>query len=185
SAKNDYRKAAWQEAQVLLDRRRPGDFNQAMMELGATVCTPRAPQCLICPLRARCPSRGAEASRWQVARNHRQLSYALVQKGFAVLLVRRPAESPLMAGMWELPELDITGVNGAGPLMQLRHSITDTDYRVAVFAVPANRIQPRENEIRWVTRRQWERLPLTGLARKILQRLPAAPCDGEGESKCH
>ncbi len=40
----------WQRAEALLDRARPGDFNQAMMELGATVCTPRAPQCLICPL---------------------------------------------------------------------------------------------------------------------------------------
>ena len=40
----------WKAAEDLLDRQRPGDFNQAMMELGATVCTPRAPSCLTCPV---------------------------------------------------------------------------------------------------------------------------------------
>ena len=48
------REAAWQRAEALLDRERPGDFNQAMMELGATVCTPRAPQCPMCPLHDWC-----------------------------------------------------------------------------------------------------------------------------------
>src|ERR1035438_1163246 len=43
------RESAWQQAEALLDRARPGAFNQAMMELGATLCTPRAPQCLLCP----------------------------------------------------------------------------------------------------------------------------------------
>src|ERR1700678_561123 len=45
---------AWQQAEALLDRKRAGDFNQAMMELGATICTPRAPQCLICPVHSFC-----------------------------------------------------------------------------------------------------------------------------------
>jgi A/G-specific adenine glycosylase len=48
----------WAEAQSLLPPDRPGDFNQAMMELGATVCTPRAPQCLICPVNELCATRG-------------------------------------------------------------------------------------------------------------------------------
>jgi A/G-specific adenine glycosylase len=54
------RESAWQQADILLDREQPGDFNQAMMELGATICTPRAPQCALCPLNAFCKSRGAE-----------------------------------------------------------------------------------------------------------------------------
>lgn len=48
----------WQSAETLLDRSRPGDFNQAMMELGATVCTPRTPSCLTCPVMDLCATRG-------------------------------------------------------------------------------------------------------------------------------
>ena len=59
--REDGREVAWQRAEALLDRERPGDFNQAMMELGATVCTPRAPQCLVCPVNSLCVTRGVEA----------------------------------------------------------------------------------------------------------------------------
>src|SRR5215471_3048121 len=55
--REDGKQAAWQRAETLLDRVRPGDSNQAMMELGATVCTPRAPQCLICPVNSFCVTR--------------------------------------------------------------------------------------------------------------------------------
>ncbi len=175
----------WGRAAALLDRKRPGDFNQAMMELGATICTPRSPQCLICPLNRFCHSRGAEPSRPQAARHRKQLSYALAHKGSQVLLVRRPADSSLMAGMWELPKLDPARIHGTRPLLCLRHSITETQYRVAVFVIAADHIQHGANQVCWATRKRWERLPLTGLARKILQRLPNASCDAEEESKCH
>src|SRR5580700_2685233 len=48
----------WRAAGELLSQRRPGDFNQAMMELGATVCLPRQPQCLLCPVSGECATRG-------------------------------------------------------------------------------------------------------------------------------
>src|SRR5882757_6811010 len=48
----------WRAAGELLDRRRPGDFNQAMMELGAVLCLPRQPQCLLCPVSGPCVTRG-------------------------------------------------------------------------------------------------------------------------------
>jgi A/G-specific adenine glycosylase len=160
---DESREAAWQRAEALLDRRRPGDFNQAMMELGAVVCTPRAPQCLLCPLNTWCVSRGAEIPRRQSPRKRKELGYALARKNGAVLLVRRPAEASLMAGMWELPE---SRCNGDKPLVRLRHSITDTDYEVSVHAV-----SEFAAEGRWCTRKQWERMALTGLARKILRRL--------------
>jgi A/G-specific adenine glycosylase len=51
----------WQHAQALLASSRPGDFNQAMMELGATVCVPRAPRCLVCPVRKWCVTQGTAA----------------------------------------------------------------------------------------------------------------------------
>ena len=172
---DESREAAWQRAETLLDRRRPGDFNQAMMELGATLCTPRAPQCLVCPLNAWCVSRGAEIPREQAPRKRKELGYALARKNGAVWLVRRSAEASLMAGMWELPE---SRCNGDKPLVRLRHSITDTDYEVSVHAV-----SEFAGEGRWRSRKQWERLPLTGLARKILRRLAAESDEAFAESK--
>jgi A/G-specific adenine glycosylase len=166
------REAAWQRAESLLDRERPGDFNQAMMELGATVCTPRAPQCPVCPLHDWCASRGANNARPRSIRKRKQLAYGLAQKNGLVLLVQRPANASLMAGMWELPIFPDAQRNGSGPVATLRHSITDTDYDVSVFTFPQGKFHRLEASARWFARRQWERLPLTGLARKVLRRLP-------------
>jgi A/G-specific adenine glycosylase len=165
------REAAWQQAEALLDRGRPGDFNQAMMELGATICTPRAPQCLPCPLNTFCRSRGETTPKTRAARKRKSISYALAQRNSSVLLVRRASDASLMAGMWELPALDPSQGNGDRPLLRVRHSITDTDYRVAVFAVAPDRLSHSTEKARWATRRQCEQLPLTGLTRKILLRL--------------
>jgi A/G-specific adenine glycosylase len=164
------REAAWQRAESLLDHGRPGDFNQAMMELGATVCTPRTPQCPLCPLRAWCKSRGADVPGPQLLRKRKQLTYGLARKNGSVLLVQRPADVSLMAGMWELP--DSSPPTGGQLLTTLRHAITDTDYSVVVFAAAPGKLPGSEINARWFTRQQWERLPLTGLARKILRRLP-------------
>ena len=50
-------------ADELVDPAQPGDFNQAMMELGATVCLPRNPECLVCPLASHCVTRGEHKTR--------------------------------------------------------------------------------------------------------------------------
>ncbi len=142
--RNEGREAAWQKADMLLDRARPGDFNQAMMELGATICTPRAPQCLVCPVNTWCQSRGAQTVQPQAPRKRSQLCYALIRKNGAVLLVRRPADVSLMAGMWELPSISESQRDGHKPVAKLRHSITDTDYEVSVVS-----LSPESLEIRW------------------------------------
>ena len=165
------REAAWRLAEALLDPARPGDFNQAMMELGATICTPRAPQCLVCPVNAFCVSRGAGSVPAPAPRKLKAVNYALVRQGDSTLLARRAADSSLMAGMWELPGLDPDLVNGDEPLLRVRHSITDTDYRVAVYSAHPDKFAHVAAESSWFTRRQRERLPLTGLTRKILRRL--------------
>jgi adenine-specific DNA glycosylase len=123
--------AVWSKANALLDAKRPGDFNQAMMELGATICTPRPPQCLVCPLMSWCSTRGADPKLRRAVRKHRQVSYVLARRNGAVMLVRRPRDAKLMAGMWELP-ISVVEQNGHAPLAKFRHSITDTDYEVVV-----------------------------------------------------
>ena len=158
--------SAWTRAQALLDPKRPGDFNQAMMELGATICTPRSPQCLRCPVRTFCATRGEQPSRKPAPRKRHQLNYSLVEKQGAALLVRRAPDARLMAGMWELPQLAEAPVDSA-PLARLRHSITDTDYDVLVF----RRADLSIANSRWFTSKQWRSAALTGLARKILMKV--------------
>jgi A/G-specific adenine glycosylase len=162
--------AAWQQAAALLIKERPGDFNQAMMELGATICTPRAPQCLLCPLRQWCVSRGADIPRRQAPRKRKTLCYGLARKRNSVLLMQRPSEASLMAGMWELPLLESVA-DRSTVLATFRHSITDTDYGVSVIAASPKQLRKFARQGRWVTPREWLRLPLTGLTGKILRKL--------------
>ncbi len=99
-------KDLWRAAEELLDRTRPGDFNQAMMELGAMVCTPRAPACLKCPVVELCATRGEMKSASKLPRQKkREIDYALDVRDGAVFLVQRAGDARLMAGMWELPEI--------------------------------------------------------------------------------
>ena len=166
------REGNWQRAETLLDPTHPGDFNQAMMELGATLCTPRAPQCLICPLNHWCQSRGAEPAKPQTARQRRQLHYALACDGGSVLLVQRPHDDKRMAGMWELPE---RATSNDKPITTFRHSITDTDFEVVIHPASDALICSLNGKARWFRREQWEKMALTGLARKVLRKLLA--CD--------
>lgn len=97
-------------AAELLDPRRPGDSNQALMELGATLCTPHRPKCLLCPLLPGCrAAREGDPERYPVPRfkregeRHRLLVAVVADGGGRVLLFRRPQDSTLLAGTWELP----------------------------------------------------------------------------------
>jgi A/G-specific adenine glycosylase len=148
-----------------LDPTRPGDFNQAMMELGATICLPRQPQCLLCPVIALCATRGDHPPKKKAPRQRkREICYALNEKDGSLLLVRRDANSSLMPGMWELPEL--ANPNGDKPLFTLKHSITVTDYTVRVINTAAG---SNCSSAEWIAKSRLSKLPLTGLARKILR----------------
>jgi A/G-specific adenine glycosylase len=155
----------WEVAGRLLDKRRPGDFNQAMMELGALVCLPAQPLCHACPVASLCALRGPAAKREAQVRRKGVLYYALKRRNGSVFLRQRSRKSSLMPGMWELPEIRFKKRNDL-PLFKLRHSITSTDYSVLVFAVSNT-----GNTGRWVPLRAAESLPLTGLTRKILRKL--------------
>ncbi len=157
--------SAWIAAESLLSRDAPGDFNQAMMELGATVCVPGQPRCDVCPVREFCGTRGDLPRRRAAVRKTATVGYTLAVRGSSVLLVQRPRDAARMAQMWELPECR---VNGVRPLLRLRHSITDTDYDVRVYR--SNKTTAAGGGA-WVPLASAGRLPLTGLARKILNRV--------------
>ncbi len=158
----------WILAEQLLSRTRPGDFNQAMMDLGATLCTPRAPQCRQCPVVEYCATRAQLPSGPAAARKRRTVACGVQVSGERILLSLRPKNLSLMPAMWELPKLNST--RGLKPRLAVRHSITDTDYAVKVFILPPG-MRPKPPHARWVDIGGVQELPLTGLARKILKLL--------------
>ncbi len=175
-------------AQALLDVHAPGDSNQAMMELGATVCLPRAPLCLHCPVFDLCRTRGEHVTLPRAAMRSAVTHYALTirdtggDSGTEVLLHRRADTLSLMPGMLELPPLH-TAPEGP-PRLRLRHAIVGTNYYVEVFSVAAEaevlaHMSPTEASetptLQWQPLSNLAALPLTGLARKVLQRTSLMP----------
>jgi A/G-specific adenine glycosylase len=157
----------WQTAEALLSRRRPGDFNQAVMELGAIVCLPRQPRCSVCPVFSLCATRGKLELQGKLApQQRRDICYALDHRDSSIFLVQRPKHATLMPGMWELPEIPVSSTPSEVSLI-VRHSITVTDYTVRVMK---GRVSGRSRG-RWVPKTRIPRLPLTGLARKILRQV--------------
>jgi A/G-specific adenine glycosylase len=159
-----------------------GDHNQAMMELGATLCLPRAPLCLHCPVFDLCRTRGEHPTLPRGMQKSHPAAFLLAtrKRGVStdVLLERRDPQASLMPGMFELPPLPMDAVAGREPLLRLRHAITNTNYYVEVFA----RTSPQDRALRqaipasaealsWQPVRKLGTLPLTGLARKVLMRL--------------
>jgi A/G-specific adenine glycosylase len=178
-----------EQAAALVPRRRiapqhnaAGDHNQAMMELGATICLPRAPLCLHCPVYSMCKTRGEHLTQPRVLQRSRPAAYllSLRKNGTAteVLLEQRDAKASLMAGMFELPPLPQDALEGREPILRLRHSITNTNYYVQVFAArgPQDRglrkaVPAAKSDLHWTRTSKLNSVPLTGLTRKVLQRL--------------
>ena len=165
-------------AAALVPADRPGDFNQALMEFGATVCTPRSPSCETCPLEALCLARrrGTVAERplppkrKPVPENDVGCA-VIVARGGRVLLVRRP-EDGLLGGMWEFPgaevrtdespaeaaaraAADMVGddVDPGAPLATVTHEFTHrrTTYHAFRFRVEAPTPIPDGTVAAWAT----------------------------------
>ena len=171
-----------QDAMRLVDPSRPGDFNQAMMELGATICLPKGPQCLTCPVRDGCKTRGEHASPPARKMLSRKTALGLLQRKeppkSEVWLEQRPADASQMPGMWELPLLKEGQENADSVLLTVRHAITNTNYYVTVYGLALgeeNRLAKAAGERAWVPVRKLQDRPLTGLTRKILKRLKVMP----------
>ncbi|HVN93131.1 MAG TPA: hypothetical protein VMT38_05525 [Terracidiphilus sp.] len=180
-------------ANKLLDPARAGDSNQAMMEIGATLCTPRNPQCGVCPLMSDCKTRGEHKTRARARMTSKIVAYGLSvrtsnegktrgQNAREVLLEQRPEHATVMPGMWELPALRRSEVPASELRMTVRHAIMQVNYYVrvrTVFEDDVDAVTVAGGDRRWVPLREAAGMALTGLARKILVRarllpLPAA-----------
>ncbi len=176
----------------LLDTRAPGAWNQALMELGATICAPRRPACPACPVARTCLARAqgvqetlpeGRTARPAVAVT---VAAALIEKTGRFLLVRREG-GRLLGGMWEVPQTSLDGEGRpalvrelrdrhglevtVGPLLATtRHAITYRRIRVEVFSARLTRPPALDPEqARWVTPAEARSLPVSSLTHKILR----------------
>ena len=99
----------WRLSETLLDRRRPRSFNQAVMDLGATVCTPRNPRCEVCPWRGWCAAYAAgDPARHPVKEAPRSVPFQVIGVGVVFdnagrVLIDQRLEQGLLGGLWEFP----------------------------------------------------------------------------------
>ena len=164
-------------AQEWLDQGRAGEFgagefNQALMELGATVCLPRNPQCRACPLAALCRARAAGTAgqlpvKLRKQEPERLASVLLVVRNRGrILLRRREASARRMAGFWELPEPAHAPQARLGKSYgTFCHTITHHHY---IFEVMAAKWTPGGGDFAWFAPADLSEIPLSTTARKAL-----------------
>ena len=193
-------------AEELLDASAPGDWNQAVMELGATICLPRKPACPACPLRTTCrafaeglqdelPEKRARRAPVDVT-----VAAAILEKEGRFLLVRR-REGRLMGRMWEVPQTSLEGRGlpdlvpqmlerhglhvVPGPLVSCgRHAITYRRIRIEAYQARLRGRAPVDAErFRWVSPGELGSLPISSLTRKVIAgaRRPQMPLALEDE----
>jgi A/G-specific adenine glycosylase len=196
-AKGEAKKVVHSAALALLDRAEPGDLNQALMELGATVCTPRSPGCETCPWSGRCRARALGAPtdypRRPAPRRAEEVFcfVAVARDASGRMLFRRRPEGGHNAGLWELPSTQFHPVAPAPdpasaletladaldrrwkisePLTQVRHSITH--HRITAVAHAVEDSSASADGIEWIRPEDARNRGLTASTAKILDRLP-------------
>jgi len=159
-------------ASELIDPKRPGEFNQAMMELGATVCLPKQPQCLLCPVAEYCEARRSGRQReFPVKRKRggsnvvaKQLLILRTQCG--ILFWRRPSTSRRLGGFWELPDpAQLPDARVEKTIGHFRHTIVDTIY---CFQVLEGTTQTTPDGFSYLTKELLDEVPLSTTAKKAL-----------------
>jgi A/G-specific adenine glycosylase len=189
-----FRRTVEAQLERLLSPRSPGLFNQALMELGQTLCLPRAPRCAACPLRSWC--RGYKSGQPQLypkprprrAKESHYLAAAILRRGPRVAMVRG-LDDGLLNDLWNFPSafgrsraqalaslrqklaaFGSASIALRGPIAELRHGIT---YRsIRVHAYPAEIANPpRQRGLRWFPISSLRQAAISQLARKIAQRV--------------
>jgi A/G-specific adenine glycosylase len=191
----------WTAAEEILPQKRCGDFNQALMELGALVCTPTAPDCGRCPLAKNCEAKRLGLQEQIPPKKKPPAITAVnevgvvVRDGDKVLLCRRPADAGRWQNMWEVPHAprtddedisdaavrvakELTGfdVTPGAEIMTIRHSVTR--YAIALVCVESERaggefVPGAYAEARWVKPAELAEFPVSSPQRKLMTALAA------------
>jgi len=169
------RRRLQQAADARLDHARPGLFNQAMMELGATLCTPRKPQCLLCPVSALCEGRKAgrqdqlPVKLGKAKPIDEAVTLLLVRRKEEALFWLRPADSARLAGFHELPEASQLPQATRGRLIgEVKHSIVNHRYTIAVYEAALAEAPPG---FVWLDPAEALTKPISTIAKKALRLL--------------
>jgi len=187
-------------ADRLLDPRHPGDWNQAMMELGARVCVPRAPSCPACPWTGACRARGQGNPERYPYKDAKARTIAVdravgvVRKAGRVLLVHR-RDPRLLDGTWEFPGLDLDGAADprkalhdhltetlekplriGAELARVKHSITHRRITVRAFAVHLDPLPRARREAKaWIGAGEIAAYPASSMTLKLMRELARLP----------
>jgi A/G-specific adenine glycosylase len=165
------RQKLWEIARKLVPAESPGEFNSALMDLGATVCTPRKPHCGECPVRSDCKAFAAKLQNRipppkpaRLTPLVRRWVYAISLRG-RWLIEQRPRRGR-WAGMWQFVTLEEADesllpvpVSAVRPLGEIKHALTHRRYVFTVFACRASEAGPAAAG-KWVTLKELARYPL-------------------------
>jgi len=185
-------------AASLVPSHEPGIYNQALMELGATICIPRVPRCSVCPIRSMCgayaegrPAAYPEPRRVAVTPTVR-VAFVLVERDGKVLLHKRPAKG-LLAGFWALPGGEIadaideaealrTALRSMDLHVRVREPVARADHAFShrrwEGQVHRGRLVGRPSlppEFRWASLEELRDLPVVSFHRRILERVAFPP----------
>lgn len=200
-ARGDSQRCLWAFAEALLPRRRCGDFNQALMELGSTLCTPRAPACAQCPLRSLCPTQ-ARGLQDCIPPRRAKKSYVDVSEAAVVVrradgrvLLRRCQPGERWSGLWDFPRLAWSGPEDAVATEQLcaevatlaggaltaprllatlRHGVTRHKITLTCFEAVCRRAGRARGDVRWVMLSEMSSYPMSVTGRRICRLLNEA-----------
>ena len=172
------------QAKELLDQKSPGAFNEAMMELGATICRPKSPSCLLCPIQKHCMAKDENPEKYPVKKKKTFINatyHTLLSIKDEKILLREPHAKSLIKDMWELPGIydvltkrnDLKKISPSLNLEKLdtigtvKHAITNKKITVHVHS-PKNFKMAKEWH--WVPIDELSRYPVNTIAKKVLKR---------------
>ncbi|MEZ4601332.1 MAG: A/G-specific adenine glycosylase [Syntrophotaleaceae bacterium] len=184
-------KRLWQRAEELTPEDRPHDYAQAIMDLGATVCTPRSPDCTACPLAKLCRAHALDLVE-QLPAKQTKKTVPLVRQAALVLemngrfLVRQRPLNGMLGGLWEFPSRDVPADSPPHTIAEkllasfdlrgcleaagtIRHAYSHFRVEVELFRarVECERVTERHEE-EWLSAAELEKLPLHGAHKKVL-----------------
>ncbi|HET7579289.1 MAG TPA: A/G-specific adenine glycosylase [Bacillales bacterium] len=195
-AKPKTRKMFEKAAGELISEAFPSEFNQGLMELGAVVCTPKSPKCLLCPVQEHCAA-FAEGRQEDLPKKSRKKPPKLVPMAVAVvknehgqvLIHRRPQEG-LLAGLWEFPGFEVSAdgnkkkeltelmaetygfdVNLQKRLRNIQHVFTHLKWELAVYEGTANGPSLERGDLKFVSPGELQQYPFPVSHQKIMQML--------------
>ncbi|MDJ1172523.1 A/G-specific adenine glycosylase [Roseofilum capinflatum] len=192
-------KQLWQLSDAMVDRENPRDFNQALMDLGATICTPKAPKCDRCPWSPHCLAhQTGTPTHWPMretppVRPHKNIGVAVIWNDRGQLLIDRRLDQGLLGGLWEFPggklEPDETlpecikreiqeelaiDIEVGDHLITIDHAYTHFRVTLNVYNCRHCSGTPQAIEcqdIRWVTLEELDQFPFPKANLKIIQAL--------------